>query len=319
MPTGGGAAGATGGRTFATGGATAQAGASVGGSAGKGAAPDAGAAGGEDIPPLPAVACEAAVEGGSENVAAPVLVASLSNRWHEAWLGSPAIADLDGDGTNEIVMLGSVQNAAQSDRERGVALFVVNHDGTRPHAWVTPFHAPEFIDGLWDPGDNVVASTNQLTVADIDAESPRFEFVFAGFDGQIHAVSSDNRELWVRRFTERTGVFTGGVLVADLSGDGRPEIIFNTYSVDADQGELFILAANGVVLHRIALPDRGAMPVPTAHDIDGDGQLEIVVSLKDGVDRERQVLVYSVPGSRENCLLWPTGRGNLLRTGAPEP
>jgi hypothetical protein len=27
------------------------------------------------------------------------------------------------------------------------------------------------------------------------------------------------------------------------------------------------------------------------------------------------VLVYGVPGSADNCLLWPTGRGNLLRTG----
>ena len=57
------------------------------------------------------------------------------------------------------------------------------------------------------------------------------------------------------------------------------------------------------------------MPVPTIADIDGDGTLEIVVSLKDGEDRERQILVYRVPGSSENCLAWPTGRGNSLRSG----
>jgi hypothetical protein len=228
---------------------------------------------------------------------------------------APAITDVDGDGTNEIVMLGSVQNAAQDDRERGVALFVVRNDGTRPDAWVTPFHAPGFIDGLWDPGDNVVATTNQVTVADIDPDSPRAEFVFAGFDGRIHTVSSDNGELWTQTFATGAGVFTGGVAVADLSGDGRPEIVFATYGSAADSGELFVLDAGGGIRHRLPLPDRGAMPVPTIADIDGDGTLEIVVSLKDGVDRERQVLVFNVPGSSDNCLLWPTGRGNLARTG----
>jgi hypothetical protein len=228
---------------------------------------------------------------------------------------APAITDVDGDGTNELVMLGSVQNAAQDDRERGVVLFVVRNDGTRPDAWVTPFHAPDFLDGLWDPGDNIVAATNQVSVADIDPESPRMEFVFAGFDGSIHAVSSDNRELWAQPFTDRAGVFTGGVVIGDLSGDGRPEIVFNTYSVDEGVSELVVLAANGAVLHRVPLPERGAMPVPTLADVDLDGDLEIVVSLKDGVDRTRQVLVYSVPGSSDNCQLWPTGRGNYRRSG----
>ena len=25
--------------------------------------------------------------------------------------------------------------------------------------------------------------------------------------------------------------------------------------------------------------------------------------------------VFSVPGSEDNCMIWPTGRGNLLRNG----
>ncbi len=228
---------------------------------------------------------------------------------------APAIADVDGDGENELVMVASVQNAAQTDRERGVALWVVRNDGTRPDAWITPFHAPDFLDGLWDPGDNIVATTNQVTVVDLDPASPGLEYVFAGFDGRIHAVTSDNKELWTQTFTDQVGVLTGGIVAADLTKDGRPELIFNTYSTVAGSGALFILGANGALLQQIPLPDRGAMPVPTVADIDGDGTLEIVVSLKDAVDKVRQVLVYSVPGSGTKCLPWPTGRGNLWRNG----
>jgi hypothetical protein len=44
---------------------------------------------------------------------------------------APAIADLDGDGAREVILLASVQNAAQSDREKGVAVWVVGRDGAR--------------------------------------------------------------------------------------------------------------------------------------------------------------------------------------------
>jgi len=57
------------------------------------------------------------------------------------------------------------------------------------------------------------------------------------------------------------------------------------------------------------------MPVPTVADADGDGDLDILVSLKDGEDRMRQVLIYEVTSSSDNCILWGTGRGNLLRNG----
>lgn len=227
---------------------------------------------------------------------------------------APAIADLDGDGVPEIIMLGSVQNASQSDREKGVGLWAVHKDASRVKGWETPFHAPDFLAGLWDyDGTNVVAATNQVTVADIDPSHPGPELIFAGFDGRIHAVTADAKELWTITYTSDDSVLTGGVTVGDLSGDGIPEIIFNTYSTDEDKGALFILDAGGNVLHQIPLPHRGAMPVPTLADVDGDGTVEIVVSLKDADDKVESARVYTVPQSSTNCLLWPTGRGNQQR------
>ncbi|MCG8420329.1 MAG: VCBS repeat-containing protein [Proteobacteria bacterium] len=233
---------------------------------------------------------------------------------------APAIADIDGDGVAELVVVGSVQNAAQSDRERGVALWVLNSDGTRPADWITPFHASDFLAGLWDyDGTNVVAATNQVAVADLDPARSGFEMVFAGFDGRIHAVDSRAQELWSYTYTTDDRVLTGGVAIADLSGDGVPEIAFNTYSPDAGKGELVILDAGGSRRHAMTLPRRGAMSVPTIADANGDGQLDIAVNLKDGRDGEPQVLIFTVANSADNCLLWPTARANLRRDGYVPP
>ena len=233
---------------------------------------------------------------------------------------APAIADLDGDGTTEVVMLGSVQNAAQTDRERGVALWVVGSDAARRPGFDPPFHAPGYRAGLWDfEGTNVVGATNQVAVADLDPDQPGLEMVFADFDGNLHAVSSDGRALWQTSFTTSDDVLTAGAAIADLSADGIPEIVLNTYSPTEDRSALFVLDAGGNVLHQLALPRRGAMPVTTIADVEGDGTLEIIVSLKDAEDGVESVRVYSVPGSETNCLPWPTGRGNALRNGFVPP
>ncbi len=229
---------------------------------------------------------------------------------------APAIADLDGDGKLDIVMLASVQNAKQTDRLKGVAVWAERPDGRRLAGWELPFHASSYLAGLWDfDGTNVVGATNQLSVADVDPASAGPEVVFAGFDGKIHAVSAQKKELWSYTYTTDARVLTGGVVIGDLSADGVPEVVFASYSPDNGKSNLFVLDASGKQLHKIALPTRGAMPVPTLADVDGDGTVDIVVSLKDAADKVESVRVYSVPGSKSNCLLWPTGRANLLRNG----
>jgi FG-GAP-like repeat len=227
---------------------------------------------------------------------------------------APAIADLDGDGTYEVVMVGATQNIAQTEPTLGVALWAMHHDGTRLAGWESPFYVSSYLAGLNDyAGTNIVAETLQVTVADIDSTHPGPELIFAGYDGVIHAVTADNQELWHTTYTTDPDVLTGGVVVADLTGDGIPEIIFDTYSTDMGKGAIFILDAGGNVQQQIPLPGRGAMAVPTIADVNGDGTLEIVVSLKDAVPGVESAEVWTVPGSSTNCMPWPTGRGNLLR------
>ncbi|MDF2693681.1 MAG: hypothetical protein K0S65_2064 [Labilithrix sp.] len=239
----------------------------------------------------------------------------------------PAIADIDKDGTPEIVMVGSVQNVSQDDRKRGVALWVVGSDASRRPGWETPFHVPEYVMGLGDGfnpeldgdavqgGGNLVGLTNQVTIADIDANKPGLEMIFAGYDGKIHAVAADKKELWSTAYAANGRALTGGVAVADLSADGVPEIVFTTYSPDAGGGALYVFSSTGQELHKLPLPTRGSMAVPTIGDLDGDGTLDIVVSLKDENEANENVLVFQAPGSKNNCVLWSTGRANNLRNG----
>ena len=155
-----------------------------------------------------------------------------------------------------------------------------------------------------------------MTVADIDATHAGPEFIFAGFDARIHAVTAEREELWATYYAEDDRVLTGGVVVSDLSADGIPEIVFATYSPDDDRSDLFVLDAGGNILHQLPLPQHGAS-VPTLADVDGDGEVEILVSLRhvhwDG--SEASVAVYDVANSTTGCLLWPTGRANMLRNG----
>ncbi len=225
---------------------------------------------------------------------------------------APAIADVDEDGKLDIVMLGSVQNAAQNRRQLGVGLWVVHPDASRAAGWDTPLHVPEYLGGLEDLGGNLVGETNQVSIADIAPAEKGKEIVFAGFDGKVHAVSAAKKPLWATGFTTDPAVFTAGVAIADLSGDGSPEVVFATYGAAGKSLALFVLDAAGKKLHEVKLPGRGSMAVPTIADVDGDGKLEILVSLKDP-DGAAEVQIYAVPTAQTNCVLWATGRGNYTR------
>ena len=242
--------------------------------------------------------------------------------WLQWTASPPSVADLEGDGRNEVVGIPNTEKHIPY-RTQGFAFMVLDGsygDGRRSarrhrgfvHLVTSnrPAYRP---DGDWYPPSGIPAPT----VVDLVGDD-RPEIVSALPGGGVYAVSPDGRLLWRTAYASKTAkTFASEVAAADLNRDGRPELVFGTYALHRDAGRLVVLSARGKKLYDVTLRHQGAdgngigVPAaPSIGDLDADGDLEIVLTTFDhGLD------VYTVPGSGTGCLPWPTGRGNLLRNG----
>lgn len=231
----------------------------------------------------------------------------------------PVVADIDDDGDNEIVLGGDHEHSDSTDNQ-GISLWVLNHDMTRPSGWEVPKDSGPPL-AYEDLGHNIVPAYPAPSVADLDAE-PGLEIVVPAYDGLLYAYRSTGEVMWTYGFGSASP-FVGAseALIVDLNADGSPEIIFTTFSSGEPRepeapAHLVVLDAGGNQLFEIELFGRGSMAPPSIADLDGDGQLELVVSLKDSLGGdEGGVQIWDLPGSATNCALWTTGRGNPLRQG----
>ncbi len=231
----------------------------------------------------------------------------------------PVIADIDLNGDAEIV-LGGDHEHSESTKNRGVTTWVLNPDMTRPEGWITPKDSDPPLD-VGELENNIVPTFPAPSVGDIDP-TPGLEILIPAYDGLLHAYAASGTELWTYGFGQASPyVGSSESLIVDLNGDGSPELVFCTYSTGEPRtpdtpAHLVILDAGGNELHKVELFGRGSMAAPSIADLDGDGQLELVISLKDSLGGEQGgVQIWDLPGSSDNCLLWPTGRGNWLRQG----
>jgi outer membrane protein assembly factor BamB len=86
-------------------------------------------------------------------------------------------------------------------------------------------------------------------------------------------------------FKSEGGPWDASVLLADLDGDGKLEVL----SADSATGTLFCLDADGKVAWKHKLPSGTDSP-PSLGDVDGDGKPEIVVGTMMTGDRHGQVV-----------------------------
>jgi hypothetical protein len=252
----------------------------------------------------------------------------LPNPSTEEWLqwtaSPPNVVDLNGDGHNEVLGVPNIEmqipyvTQAYGLMALEGAYGAGSRSAMRLPGWeILPRGGPPIdVDGWYPPMGVPAAATINIQGDDLP------EIVVSLNDGCMYAFEADGAELWRYNYTHGKSImFASEAVVADLNQDGSPEIIFSTYG-DPDQqnsGHLIILAADGTLLHDLALPNpghngngNGAPAAPTVTDLENDGQLEILVQTFDhGLD------IFTVPGSSGNCLLWTTARGGPLRTGRP--
>jgi hypothetical protein len=246
---------------------------------------------------------------------------------HQPWLqwtaSPPAVADLDGNGHNEVIGIPNVEKHIPY-RTQGYAFMALDGaygnghlSARRHHGFETlpmsdhPVYRPP---GDYYPPDGIPAPT----VVNLLGDS-RPEIVSALPGGKVYAVSPTGHKLWSYRYApRRSKTFASEVVAADLNKDGVPELVFGTYALHKNAGRLIVLSAHGKRLSVTRLRHQaydgngiGVAAAPSIGDLTGNGTLEIVLTTMDhGID------VYTVPGSGTACLPWPTGRGSLLRSGA---
>jgi hypothetical protein len=242
--------------------------------------------------------------------------------WLQWTASPPSFADLDGDGRNEVIGVPNVEKGIPyvTQAYALMALQGAHGDGSRSAmrlpGWETlpRGSAPITVDGWYPPG-----GVPAPAVANIQGDVLP-EIVVSLNDGYMYAYAASGARLWRYNYTNGKAImYASEPMIADLSQDGSAEIIFTTFGAPSvhDSGHLIILSASGARLHDNPLPNpghngngNGAPAAPTVADLDGDGQLEILVQTFDhGLD------VFTVPGSGQNCLLWHNARGGLLRRG----
>ncbi len=245
--------------------------------------------------------------------------------------GASVIADVDGDGTQEVVVTGNMYNC-QVGHPPGkyTALFIFNADRSRFNKGAWNWEQAPVNTGAPLSEDYSVIEHCQPNPVVVDLNGDRQkEIIFASYDGKMHAYGLDKNEHdnWpysIYKQSEGFYRFASEPVVADLDRDGCSEVIFTSWVEKTETGmrlgKLHILDCRGNVVHEQPLPapksasrhDNGALPAPTIANIDNDADYELVINtINSGF------IAYDLPGSAGAKIQWRSGRnrGGTLAGG----
>ncbi|MCL2004288.1 MAG: leucine-rich repeat protein [Oscillospiraceae bacterium] len=203
---------------------------------------------------------------------------------------SPAvIADVDGNGRNEVVVIGTVSDQAYQfpDPPLFEAPFIFNGDRTRfqtaQYDWTTvPTNAGPILTHSYQ---EIQLAQLRPVVADVNADGVN-DILFNSMSGKVMCYSLDQAFMWSYWINDRdshTIEIASPLAAYDLNNNGFSEIIFatNTPYESSQAGRLIILNFSGSKLAEVELPKafsswaaagrtNGVIARPVVTEINGD-------------------------------------------------
>ena len=205
---------------------------------------------------------------------------------------TPAVADLDNDGSLEVVV------ACFS----GPLLCLNGSDGA--------------IEWEFGPG---FQSQNSPAISDLNNDG-LLEVIYAPWtipSWKLICVDHAGKEVWQHVFSERAEYSSAAI--ADIDGDSDLEIAIGTSKTDSSPpARLFLFDALGNVIANPIMPAT-IYSAPSMADLDGDGFLEVAFGCYDDkfyvLDHLGNTFVPSAKAKPGDSAPWPTYRQNNQRTG----
>ena len=260
--------------------------------------------------------------------------------------GSPAFADLDGDGSDEIVVAAD-DGRVHALRPGGSELAGWPNDG-EPARWWPSWSATASADGIDRPGSAVLVGAPAIGDLDNDGGT---EVVVADLDGQVRVIDatgntiarmSSNPAFSDQQSTDRLNRlkpgFYGSPAIGDLDDDGDLEVVAaaadrHLYAWHHDgspvAGFPVLLVDPGRAIevdptsHAITFADEDGTAIggeliatPTLADLSGDGRPEVVVGAQE--EYFEQVAVWppiGLPGLSGNTRLYAVSPEGTLAGG----
>lgn len=201
-------------------------------------------------------------------------------------LSSPALADMDGDGSLEIIL-------ASEKNSSGISyVYCLKSDGSHLEGWPL---ALSFSSNYSSPA-----------IGDLNNDG-RPEIALLSGDGLLYSISHNNGPVinWSR---EAPPNGRGSPVIADLNGDRMLDV-----AVATEDGYLRAMSgADGSDIPGFPLWMESSWSAPTVADMDGDGRLNLIAFGWGG----HRLFVWDLPSPKSGqAVSWSCLGGNKGRTG----